>query len=235
MAGTGTEIKFTLPADQVAAGLAAFGLADRIGERRDVYFVEALDTGGSLRFHDHGLVIRVRRRAEDSGDVTVKLRPAVRGRLTGRWRPGTEHRAEYRVEVDWAKTRVLAASVTAKHDADIARRLDGPRKKLLTEEQQHFLRNCGPELTKPFLHTVNAGPIIAHKWDDLTVPGCAGVRAEQWQWGAGRAFLELSLRCAADEDAARPRALLAAELERLGLKPDDAATTKTEAVLRDFL
>lgn len=235
MGGFGTEIKFTLPADQVAAGLAVFGLADRIGERRDVYFIEALDPGGSLRFYDHGLVIRVRRRTDDSGDVTVKLRPADRDRLTGRWRPGTEHKADYRVEVDWAKTKVLAASLTTDHGSGIARRLDGGRKKLLTDEQQHFLRNCGPELTKPFLHTLNAGPIIAHKWDDLALRGCEGVRAEQWSWGAGRTFLELSLRCDADEDAAAPRAALEAELERLGLKPDDAATTKTEAVLRDFL
>jgi hypothetical protein len=235
MGGFGTEIKFTLPADQVAAGLAVLDLADRTGERRDVYFIEALDPGGSLRFYDHGLVIRARRRTDDSGDVTVKLRPADRDRLTGRWRPGTDHKADYRVEVDWAKTKVLAASLTADHDSGIARRLDGARKKLLTDEQQHFLRNCGPELTKPFLRTVNAGPIMSHKWDDLSLPGCEGVRAEQWSWGAGRTFLELSLRCDADEDAAVPRAALAAELERLGLKPDDAATTKTEAVLRDFL
>jgi hypothetical protein len=238
MANIGTEIKFTLPADQVAAGLNAFGLADRVGERRDVYFVEALDPGGSLRFYDHDLVVRVRRRADDSGDVTVKLRPVDRDRLTGRWRPGTEHdKAEYKVEIDWARKekQVLAASVTVKHDSGIARRLDGPRKKLLIDEQEHFLRNCGPDLNRPFLRAVNAGPIIAHKWDDVAVSGCEGVRAEQWSWGAGKKFLELSLRCDPDEDAAAARASLAFELEHLGLKPDDAATTKTEVVLRDFL
>jgi hypothetical protein len=228
----GTEVKVTLPADQVASAHTVFGLRGQPVERRDIYFVEALDPGGVLRLHDSGVIVRVRRRADDSGDVTVKLRPAVRDRLIGRWRPGTEHKADYRVETDWAKTKVLAASVTAKHESGVDLRLDGPRKKLLTDEQQHFLRRCGPELTRPFHGAVNAGPIIAHTWHDLAMPG---LRAEQWTWRTDRRFLELSLRCADEDAAAEQRALLAAELERHGLKPDDAATTKTEAVLRDLL
>jgi hypothetical protein len=62
-----------------------------------------------------------------------------------------------------------------------------------------------------------------------------GLRAEQWTWGAGKTFLELSLRCDSAEEAARQRDTLAAEIGRQGLKIDDQAASKTEIVLRDLL
>ena len=234
MAGIGTRVKFTLAADQVPAGLAAFGLADRVARRHDVYFVDTLDEAGDPRLYGLDVVVRVRRRGDDSGDVTVLLRPADRNRLIGRWRPGTEHRAAFRVEHDWAHRKVLAASVEAAFDSGVGQLLNGPRKGLLTAEQQHFVRNCAGTLDQPFRDVRNVGPVVSLTWPDLPAAPMPGLRAQRWSWG-DRAYLELSLRCATDDEATARRALFAAELERHGLKPDDSVTTKTETVLRDLL
>ncbi|HEV7647268.1 MAG TPA: hypothetical protein VGP26_03825 [Actinophytocola sp.] len=229
MASIGAEIKFTLPGDQVAAGLAAFGLRDERADGVLVYFLDRLDAAGDPWLFGHHVVLRVRREPDDSGDVTAKLRPVEPGRLTGRWRPGIGHdRADYAVEYDWAAEKCLAASATVRHGTGVAALLDGPRKQVFSPEQQDFLRRCGPALEQPMRDLAAAGPVAARRWsvEDL--------KAEQWTWGTGHTVLELSLRCA-DGDAADRRARLAADLERLGLKPDDTATTKTEAVLRDLL
>lgn len=235
MVRIGTEVKFTLPGDQVVAGLAAFGLSGADAREREVYFLDRLDDAGDPWLFGHHVILRVRCERGGSGDVTVKLRPAEKARLTGRWRPGTEHRADYRVEIDWARAKVLAASVEVKVDEDVAELLDGPRKRAFTAEQQDFLRRCGPTLRQPMRDLRRAGPIAARRWSDLSAGPVDDLRAEQWTWGAGRTFLELSLRCDNDDDAAKRRALLAAEIEGHGLELDDAATTKTEAVLRDLL
>jgi hypothetical protein len=231
----GTEVKFTLPADQVAAGRAAFGLTDDDADELKIHFLDRLDDFGDPWLLGQRVVLRIRCAPDDSGDVTVKLRPARLERLTGRWRPGTEHRADYTVEFDWAREQVLAASVKAEYDSGIADLLDGPPKKALTHEQQDFLRKCGPGLEQPMRGLRKPGPIAARRWKNRTAGPVDELRAEQWTWGAGRSFLELSLRCETDEEATRRRALLAAEIERHGLKLDDAAVTKTEAVLRDLL
>jgi hypothetical protein len=239
MTRIGTEIKFTLPADQVSAGLTAFGLTDREPERRDVHFVDALDDAGDLRLFGRHVILRIRRDRDDpsrdAGDVTAKLRPAVEDRLTGRWRPGTEHDDDYTVEIDWAQHQVLAASVTVKHDSGIDGFLADPGKRMLNAAQQDFLRKCGPELDKPFRDVRATGPVAALKWKKVTAPGLPGLRAEQWTWGAGNTFLELSLRCESVDEAAAQRELLAAALGSHGLKIDDQATSKTEIVLRDLL
>jgi hypothetical protein len=229
MARIETEIKFTLPGDQVAAGLTAFGLREEDGESVLVYFLDRLDPAGDPWLFGHHVVLRVRREPDDSGDVTVKLRPVEPHRLTGQWRPGIDHDpADYTVEYDWASEKRLAASVKVKHDTGVAALLAGPRKKIFSPDQQDFLRRCGPQLEQPMRELAVAGPIAARRWS------LKKLKAEQWIWGAGRTFLELSARCP-DDEAADRRARLAADLERFGLKPDDGATTKTEAVLRDLL
>jgi hypothetical protein len=231
----GTEVKFTLPADQVVAGRAAFGLTDEDADELKIYFLERLDDWADPWLFGQHVILRVRRAADDSGDVTVKLRPARVERLTGRWRPGTEHRADYTVEHDWARENVLSASVKAEYDAGVGDLLDGPPKKALTHEQQDFLRKCGPRLEQPMRGLRKPGPVAARRWKNLTAGPVGELRAEQWTWGADRSFLELSLRCATDEEATARRAELAAEIEAHGLKLDDAAVTKTEAVLRELL
>ena len=235
MAIIGTEIKFTLPADQVPAGLAAFGLRESDADVRAIYFVDRANHAGDPWLFRHHVILRARRDPDGSGDVTVKLRPAVADRLTGRWRPGIEHRADYRVELDWAREKVLAASVEEKIDSNIEALLAGPRKRTFSHEQQDFLRRCGPELDTPMRDLRNLGPVAALRWKDIEAGRVTGLRAERWTWHGDRTFLELSLRCAGEDEATEQRALLVAELQKLGLELDDSAITKTEAVLRDLL
>lgn len=227
MASIAAEIKFTLPGDQVAAGLVAFGLRDEDADGVVVHFLDRLDPDGDPWLFGHHVILRVRRAPDDSGDVTARLHPVEPARLTGRWRPGLDQ-AGYTVAYDWAVEKQLSADVTVQHDAGVTALLDGPRKKVFSPEQQDFLRRCGPELEQPMRDLAVTGPIAARRWS------VEGLTAEQWTWGAGDALLELSVHCAVDEAADR-HARLAADLERFGLKPDDAATTKTEAVLRDLL
>ena len=130
---------------------------------------------------------------------------------------------------------MLSASVKAEYDSGVHDLLHGPRKQALTHEQQDFLRKCGPKLEQPMRGLRTPGPVAARRWKDRTAGPVEELRAEQWTWGEGRSFLELSLRCVTDEEARARRASLAAEIERHGLKLDDAAVTKTEAVLRDLL
>jgi hypothetical protein len=236
MARIGTEVKFTLPADQIEAGLTAFGLTGGDAGERTIYFVDRLDDAGDPWLFGNGVILRLRRDdADGSVDVTVKLRPAREERLTGRWRPGTRHDADYRVGVGWARERVLSASVEAKREEGLRELLDGRKRDAFTPEQQDFLRRCGPRLEQPMRDLCNAGPIRARRWHDITAGPLRGLRAEQWTWGDGRTFLELSLRCADDDESAGRRALLAAEIDGHGLKPDESTMTKTEAVLRGLL
>lgn len=229
------EIKFTFAGADVAAAISSYDLDRAAADRRTIFFLDER-TGNGLRLFDAGVVLRLRGRDDDTGDGTLKLRPAPADRLTGRWLPGTEHKDEYRVEYDWARKPVLAASVVADLDPEVfAEVISGDRKpkQAFTDEQQDFLKRCGPGLDHPFRGLRLAGPIIALRWSGLTWPGSADLRAEQWTYLVDRTFLELSLKVPFAEAPAY-RDLLTADIERRGLRVDNA-TTKTETVLRDLL
>jgi hypothetical protein len=68
-----------------------------------------------------------------------------------------------------------------------------------------------------------------------TPDGLDGLRAEQWTYGRGRTFLELSLRAGDLEQARERRDALLGDLAADGLTPDPEAPPKTEAVIRDLL
>jgi hypothetical protein len=229
------EIKFTFAGADVAAAVSSYALDRVTADRRTIHFLD--ERGGTgLRLFDAGVVLRLRGHGDDTGDTTLKLRPAPPDRLTGHWLPGTEHTDEYRVEYDWARKPVLAASVVAdlKPD-DLAEVVSGDRKpkQACTDEQLDFLKRCGPDLDHPFRGLHLAGPITALRWSGLTWPGSADLRAEQWTYSGDRTFLELSLKVPFAEAPAY-RDLLTADIENRGLHIDDA-TTKTETVLRDLL
>src|ERR1044072_5531376 len=99
MARIGVEIKFTLPGDQAAAGLTAFGLRAEAAAPRLFSCLARPDEAGAPWLFGQHVVLRVRREPDDSGDVTAKLRPVEADRLTGRRGPGPEHgRVDHTVE-----------------------------------------------------------------------------------------------------------------------------------------
>lgn len=235
MARIGTKVTFALPADQVDAGLAAFGLAGRDAEKQTIYFFDRLDEAGDPWLFGNGVILRVRRaEADGSVDVTATLRPVREERLTGRWRPGTNADG-YRAVVVWGRAKVLAASVGARRDEGLDELLVGRKRDALTPAQQDFLRRCGPALEQPMRDLRNVGPVRASRWRHVASAQVSDLRAQRWVWGDGRTSLQLSLRCVDDAEAARWRTVLAAELDGHGLKVDESTTTMTEAALRDLL
>jgi hypothetical protein len=117
----GVEIKFTVADDGVDAALSAFGLGPAGATRQTVSFFDVLEAPAPVapRLLRAGVVLRLREKADGSGKTTLKLRPAEEDRLTGDWAAGADRVVyDYKVEYDWARTPVLAASVDRDVDAE---------------------------------------------------------------------------------------------------------------------
>ena len=238
----GVEITFSFSADRVPAVLVSFGLREESAKRMRIFFFDALsrDDGGSrLRLLEQGVILRLRHVVDGPDNSTLKLRPAVAERLTGRWRAGSPHDGDYRVEYDWGARRVLAASLDGRISADDIEEVvaEGrPLRDAFSDEQVALVRECGPPITEPFDGLHVAGPISARRWDlevgDLR--GESALRVERWAYEGDRSFVELSLRSEDPGKAADRRARLMDLLERRHLTPDQGPT-KTETVLRDLL
>jgi hypothetical protein len=240
----GVEIKFSFSGAAADSVLDSFDLEESAAERMTIHFFDALAQNHDeprLRLLDGGLVLRVRLLEDGSGNTTLKLRPANGDRLIGPWQAGTDHDGDYRVEYDWGVQRVLAASL----DDGVAADAVGPvlgrglrsRREAFSKEQRALLRQCGPDLADPFDRLDDAGPIRARRWRDLDVDGLTGnsaLRAERWEYGDGRAFVELSVRVKKTAKAEERRHQLQDVLRQRSLVPDQGGT-KTEAVLRDLL
>lgn len=238
----GVEIKFSFSADRVPVVLDSFGLREESAKRMRIFFFDALsrDDGGSrLRLLEQGVILRLRHVVDDPDNSTLKLRPAVAERLTGRWRAGSPHDGDYRVEYDWGARRVLAASLERRVSADdIEEVVTGgrPPRDAFSVEQVALVRECGPPIADPFDGLHVAGPITARRWD-LEVEDFRGeyaLRVERWEYEGDRSFVEISLRSEDPGTAADRRARLMDLLERRHLTPDQGPT-KTETVLRDLL
>lgn len=241
----GVEIKFTVAEDGVEAAMAAFGLTRADATSQTVSFFDALDSHPDLpgpRLLRAGVVLRLRKQEDDdgSGKTTLKLRPAEEGRLTGDWAQGAKRVKDYKVEYDWAREPVLAASV----DRDVesggiaaATGSGGHVRDLFSADQRRFLMECGPALDVPWHDLHIAGPIDALRWKDVeTGPftGKKALRFERWH-GAGLTFLEVSARVDHVDDAAETRRRLQKELDDRKITPDPAAESKTQIMLTRFL
>jgi hypothetical protein len=64
------------------------------------------------------VILRLRHVMDGPDNSTLKLRRAVADRLTGPWRAGSVHEADYRLEYDWGLRRVLAASLERRVNSD---------------------------------------------------------------------------------------------------------------------
>ncbi|MGD9527054.1 MAG: hypothetical protein AB7L91_16345 [Dehalococcoidia bacterium] len=237
----GVEIKFTVAADGVEAALSAFGLDPAGATRQTVSFFDVVQARGTAapRLLRAGLVLRLREKADGSGKTTLKVRPAKQDKLTGDWAAGANRVDDYKVEYDWARTPVLAASVD--HDVDTeeigtATGPGGSLRDLFSGAQRRFQKDCGPALDVPWRTLRVAGPIVALRWNDVEAGPFTGnktLRAERWQ-GAGLTFLEISARMDV-VDAAQARSELLAQLTGRSITPDPATESKTEIMLSRFL
>lgn len=238
----GVEIKFTVAEDGVPAALSAFGLGLADATRQTVSFYDVLQAPAPAapRLLRAGVVLRLREKADGSRKTTLKLRPAEEDRLTGDWAAGADRVDDYKVEYDWARTPVLAASVDRDVDAEENGTATGPGgslRDLYSAAQLRFLHDCGPALDVPWPDLQPAGPIEALRWNDVEAgpfTGKKALRAERWR-GAGLTFLEVSARVDDVDDAAQARADLLAELTARSITPDPATESKTEIMVSRFL
>lgn len=241
IAADAVEIKCTLSGLFLESAIKSFGLSRAPDKTREIWFFDSIDPGtGKPRLLEAGIILRLRRKRDDSGESTVKLRPAQAELLDGDFRP-SRHRfgKRYSVEWDWAHDRVLAASMdndVAPGVADEMVRLVDPFAERLSRDQLRLLTEAGTPPPDPLAGIDRAGPITSERWDNIGDGPLAELRAERWTYGnTNKQFLELSLRAADLASGKKCRETLLKDLSRRGLQPDPAGVTKTETVLRDLL
>ncbi len=230
----GVEIKVTLGADQVDAGLAAFALAAGAAERRRIWFCEYLSGSSgptALPLLSRGVIVRVRKREDHRHDSTLKLRGPEGCIDPDAWRQRTRAFAkDARIEGDWVGDRHL---LSASLDSHIE---DGRIKEVLAERPprvSRLLSQAQEDLAGEWLLGLGRlellGPIRALKWDPGVEGLEHGIAAELWELDDRLRFLELSVREEHDPIGAQRR--LEDAVRRAGLDFGSIQETKTRMVL----
>jgi hypothetical protein len=234
----GVEIKVTIGGPQVKRAVDALGLHKQ-ERRRSVGFIEDATVGAAhLRLLDEGVVLRVRERAGERDDSTVKLRPCRRSQLTEEWLHADKGDGwTFRLEADWSGTRrVLAASCVAdRPEGRIAAVRAGkePIRRLFNDGQEQFLADCTHVQVNLDALTL-LPPIDAIRWHSVTIPDLREtVVAERWVVGQ-LDFLELSIKVDTVGEAEVAQPALEQRIRALGLQVDPDQDTKTRRVL-DYL
>ena len=231
------ELKVTLGAEQVDAGLAGFALEAESAERRSIWFCERIDAHDGpamLPLLDRGAILRVRKIQDSPDDSTLKLRGLEGGVDPKLWRQRTRAFGDdARIEGDWVTDRhLVSASLDSRIEGDlidevIAAGRPHQVQRLLSEDQlalaaDWLLRLDGLELL---------GPIRARKWKKGAGDLGAEVVAELWEIDNGPRFLELSMRVNVDQDPAGTQRQLEQTVRDHGLDIAAGQQTKTATVL----
>jgi hypothetical protein len=231
------ELKVTLGAKQVDAGLAGFGLEPGSAERRSIWFCERIDVHGgpaTLPLLAHGVILRVRKRRDRPDDSTLKLRGPEGSVDPALWRRRTrEFGDDARIEGDWVTDRhLVSASLDGGVESDVIDEVAAagrpqPVRKLLSENQSTLAAEWLVSLDRLEL----LGPIRARKWENGSGELGAQVAAELWEIDDGLRFLELSMRVNADHDPVGVQRQLEQTVRDHGLEITAKQQTKTSTVL----
>jgi hypothetical protein len=234
------ELKVTVGGTQVADGLREFRLdkddTDDV-ERREIFFCERPDVRVDppmLALLARGILLRVRRNQDRSGESTLKLRgpegcvdPDLWGRRTDAFGK------DAKIEGDWVGDRHLVAAsldspVEAGRIGEVVAERPHRVRRLLSDAQAKLAEKLLLGLGRLEL----LGPVDAFKWE-LTVEGLEEkVVAELWEVDERLRFLELSMRVEEDPGGAQRR--LEGTVGGRGLKIDPEQETKTKIVLEHF-
>lgn len=225
----GVEIKVSVRRAAMDRAIKAFGLVEREGETRTIYFCEA---GPALPLLRAGVILRLRKKGKRGGDSTVKFRPLKRPLAAG-WSAEVA-RKKIRLEADWAgKHTNIAACADADQDQgeiDGTARGERPLSKLFSDLQERFLndhRSIPAALDE--LHVL--GPIDAMKWGPTDMGFSEPMVAERWVVG-DLAFLELSIKVDDDDLAAATQERFQRFIEQAGFSENDLEDElKTKRVL----
>ena len=231
------ELKVTLGAGQVDAGLAGFALEAESAERRSIWFCERIDAYGGpamLPLLDRSAILRVRKIQDSPDDSTLKLRGLEGGVEPRLWRQRTRAFGDdARIEGDWVTDRhLVSASLDSRVAGGLIDEVVGAGRphqvqRLFSDDQlalaaEWLLRLDGLELL---------GPIRAKKWKKGAGKLDAEVVAELWEIDDGPRFLELSMRVNVNQDPVGTQRRLEQTVRDHGLEIAAGQQTKTTTVL----
>jgi len=231
------ELKVTLGAKQVDAGLAGFALEPGSAERRSIWFCERIEPQGgpvALPLLARGVIIRVRKVQGSSDDSTLKLRGPEGCVDPGLWRQRTGAFGDNaRIEGDWVTDRhLVSASLDGRVEGglidEVAARRPHQVKRLFSDGQSALAADWLLALDQLEL----LGPIRARKWKKGTGELASEVVAELWEIDDGPRFLELSMRVDADQDPVGTQRRLEESVRDRGLEIAPKQQTKTSTVLQ---
>jgi len=231
------ELKVTLGAEQVDAGLAGFALDAGSAERRSIWFCERIDAHGGpamLPLLARGAILRVRKIRDSPDDSTLKLRGPEGGVDPALWRRRTRAFGDdARIEGDWVTDRhLVSASLDGRVEGDLIDEVIAAGRphqvQRLFSGQQSAL---AAEWLLGFGGLELLGPIRARKWKKGAGKLDAEVVAELWEIDDGPRFLELSMRVSVNQDPAGVQRQLEQTVRDHGLDIAAGQQTKTSTVL----
>jgi hypothetical protein len=232
------ELKVTLGAEQVDAGLAAFALQPGSAERRSIWFCDRIDAHGGptmLPLLARGTILRVRKVRDGADDSTLKLRGPEGCVDPEVWRQRTQAFGDdARIEGDWVTDRhLVSASLDGQVEGDridqvVAAGRPHRVRQLLSDDQEAL----AAEWLLGFDGLELLGPIRARKWKKGAGGLDAEVAAELWEVDEGPRFLELSMRVNVNQDPEGVQRRLEQTVRDRDLEIAPKQQTKTTTVLK---
>jgi hypothetical protein len=222
------ELKLTVEEGRRLEAVRALGFDLMDAQLRQVFFFDT----PALDLDEAGLVVRARRRQNDTGDTVVKLRPVDPGALPLELRSDPE----FGVEID-AMPGGYVCSASFKGAADNARIRevgwgDRPIRKLFSKRQRAFFEERAPEgITLDDLNVLGPIPTMRVKTraDGYDRP----IVGELWLYPDGSQVVELSTK-APPSEAFQAALEWRVFLETVGIDISGVQQTKTRTALEYF-
>jgi hypothetical protein len=222
------ELKLTVLEGRRAEAARALGFDIMDAQLRQVFFYDTPD----LQLDQAGVVVRARRRQNDTGDTVVKIRPVDPSTLPAELRADPE----FGVEID-AMPGGYVCSASFKGSADNApiREValgEGKIRKLFSKRQRGFFRERAPDGIE-LDDLMILGPIPTARAKTRTEGYDRPIVGELWLYPDGSQVVELSTKTSPAE-AFQAGLEWRAFLERVGIDISGEQQTKTRTALEFF-
>lgn len=222
------ELKLTVEEGRRAEVARALGFDLMDAQLRQVFFFDTPD----LDLNQAGVVVRARRRQNDTGDTVVKIRPVDPASLPAELRDDPE----FGVEID-AMPGGYVCSASFKGSADnapirAAALGEGKIRKLFSKRQRAFFQERAPEGIE-LDDLMILGPIPTARAKTRTEGYDRPIVGELWLYPDGSQVVELSTKTSPSE-AFQTALEWRAFLEKAGIDVSGEQQTKTKTALEFF-
>jgi hypothetical protein len=222
------ELKLTVLEGRRAEAARTLGFDLMDAQLRQVFFFDTPD----LDLNEAGVVVRARRRQNDTGDTVVKIRPVDPASLPAELR--ADH--EFGVEID-AMPGGYVCSASFKGSADNAPIREvalggGKIRKLVTKRQRAFFRERAPEGIE-LDDLMILGPIPTARAKTRAEGYDRPIVGELWLYPDGSQVVELSTKTS-PTDAFQTALEWRVFLEKVGIDISGEQQTKTKTALEFF-